>query len=112
MFEERVVRDGDFVVANVRLAAGETEGLRVGDEVHLVTARGELDAEFRGDDATTAVGGIAGDADLHKLPVFLGCVRGFGCDSGCWTRLPVYKTRSRPVSGTGSSVAPCAARFP
>jgi hypothetical protein len=34
--------------------------------VDLVAARGELDAELGGDDAGAAVGGITGDADLHK----------------------------------------------
>ena len=66
VLEERVVRDRDFVVVDVGFAAGEAEGLRVGDEVDLVAARGELDAELGGDDAGAAVGGIAGDADLHK----------------------------------------------
>ncbi len=66
VLEERVVGDGDLVVADVGFAAVEAEGLRVGDEVDLVAARGELDAELGGDNAGTAVGGIAGDADLHK----------------------------------------------
>ena len=71
VFEERVVRDGDFVEVDVGFAAGEAEGLRVGDEVDLVAAGGEFDAEFGGDDAAAAVGGITGDADLHRLPVVL-----------------------------------------
>jgi hypothetical protein len=66
VLEERVVRDRDLVEADVGLAAGEAEGLRVGDEVDLVAARGELDAELGGDDAGAAVGGVAGDADLHS----------------------------------------------
>ena len=65
MFEERVVRDCDFVEVDVGFAAGEAEGLRVGDEVDLVAAGGEFDAEFGGDNAAAAVGGITGDADLH-----------------------------------------------
>ena len=65
VLEERVVVDLDLVEVDVGLAAGETEGLRGGDEVDLVAARGELDAEFGGDDAGAAVGGITGDADLH-----------------------------------------------
>ena len=75
MFEERIVGDGDFVEVDVGLAAGEAEGLRVGDEVDLVAAGGEFDAEFGGDNSAAAVGGITGDADLHRLPV----VRGFEC---------------------------------
>ncbi len=54
---------------NIGFAAGEAEGLRVGDEVDLVAAGGEFDAEFGGDNAAAAVGGITGDADLHRLPV-------------------------------------------
>ena len=65
VLEERVVGDRDLVVADVGVAAGEAEGLRVGDEVDLVAARGELDAELGGNDAGAAVGGITGDADLH-----------------------------------------------
>ena len=65
VLEERIVGDGDFVEVDVGFAAGEAEGLRVGDEVDLVAAGGEFDAELGGDDAGAAVGGIAGDADLH-----------------------------------------------
>jgi hypothetical protein len=32
----------------------------------IVAAGGELHAEFSGDDAGAAVGGVAGDADAHK----------------------------------------------
>ncbi len=66
VFEERVVGDGYFVEVDVGLAAGEAEGLRVGDEVDLVAAGGEFDSELGGHDAGAAVGGVAGDADLHK----------------------------------------------
>ena len=38
-------------------AAGKAEGLGVGDEVDLVSARRELDAEFGGNDSAAAVGG-------------------------------------------------------
>ena len=66
VFEERIVGDGDFVIVDVFFAAVEAEGLRVGDEVNFVAAGSELDAELGGDDAGAAVGGIAGDADLHS----------------------------------------------
>jgi hypothetical protein len=66
VLEEWVVGDGDFVETDVGFAAGEAEGRLVGDEVDVVAARGELDAELGGNDAGTAVGGIAGDADFHK----------------------------------------------
>jgi hypothetical protein len=32
-----------------------------------VAARGELHAEFGGDDARAAVSGVTGDADAHKM---------------------------------------------
>ncbi len=65
VLEEGIVGDGHFVEVDVGLAAGEAEGLGVGDEVDVVAAGGEFDAEFGGDDSAAAVGGIAGDADLH-----------------------------------------------
>ena len=68
VLEERIVRDRDLVIADVFFAAVEAKGLRVGDEMHLVAARRELDAELGGDNAGAAVGGVAGDADLHKGP--------------------------------------------
>jgi len=75
VLEERVVVDLDLMEVDVLLAAGEAEGLGGGDEVDLVTACGELDAEFRGDDAGAAVGGVAGDADLHCGLLLLGGLR-------------------------------------
>ena len=54
------------MIEDVALPAAQAKGLRVGDEVHLMAARGELDAKLGGDDAAAAVGGIAGDADLHR----------------------------------------------
>ena len=58
------------MIEDVALSAAETKGLRIGDEVHLVTACCQLNAEFSGDDAAAAVSGIAGDADLHGLYPF------------------------------------------
>ena len=63
--KERIARDLDLVKMNVGLGAGEADGLRVGDEMDLVTAAGELKAELGGDDSAAAVGWITGDADLH-----------------------------------------------
>ncbi len=63
VLEEGVVGDLDLVEVDVGFAAGEAEGLGVGDEVDVVAAGGELDAELGGDDAGAAVGGVAGDAD-------------------------------------------------
>ena len=66
--KERVIGDRNFVEGDVLLAPAEAEGLRIGDEVDLMAGGGQLDAELGSDDAAAAVGGIAGDADLHKEP--------------------------------------------
>ena len=66
VLEERVVVDVDFVKVDVGLAAVEAEGRGRGDEMDFVAARGEFDAEFRGDYAAAAIGGVAGDADLAQ----------------------------------------------
>src|ERR1700723_2931940 len=87
VFEEGVVRDSDFVEVDVGLAAGETEGLGVGDEVDLVAAGCQLDAKFGGDDTTAAVGWVTRDANLHRLP---GLLRLRTCV--CWTRFLLHKT--------------------
>src|SRR5262249_41898534 len=39
---------------------------RVGDEVHVVAARSQLQAELRGDDAGAAVSWVASNADAHS----------------------------------------------
>jgi hypothetical protein len=54
---------------DIGLAAGEAEGLRGGDEVDVMAAGGELDAELCGDYAGAAVGGIAGDPDAERAGV-------------------------------------------
>ena len=71
VFEQRIVRDRNLVKVNVGLTAAQSKGLRIGDEVDLMPARRELDAKLRGDDAAAAVRGITGDADLHRLPIFV-----------------------------------------
>ena len=68
VFEEGVIGDRHLVIENTFFAPGEPERLRIGDEVHLVAARRELNAEFRRDHATAAVGRITRDADFHSMP--------------------------------------------
>ena len=55
--EERVTGDGNLVIEDAVVAPAQPEGLRIGDEVHLVAQRGKLDAQLRGHHARTAVGG-------------------------------------------------------
>ena len=52
------------MVVDARRAGVEADRIGVGDEVDLVAARGQFQAELGGDDAAAAVRGIAGDADL------------------------------------------------
>ena len=63
--EQRVVRDFDFVIVDARHVGIETDGIGVADEVDLVAAVRQFEAELGGDDAAAAVGGVAGDADAH-----------------------------------------------
>ncbi len=67
ILEQRIARDFHFVIVDVGLRFGQANGLRVGDEVHLVTALRQFQAEFGGDHAAAAVGGITGDSDLQRL---------------------------------------------
>ena len=70
--EERVTGDRNLVVGDAVIAPAQPEGLRIGDEVHLVAQRGQLDAQLRGHHARTAVGGITGNADAHIFLVACG----------------------------------------
>ena len=65
ILEEGVGGDLHFVVMNPRNARIETNGIGVTDEVDLMAACGELQAQFGGDDAAAAIGGVTGDADVH-----------------------------------------------
>ena len=65
VLEQRIARDFHLVIVDVLLRLGQTDGLRVRDEVHLVTALGQLETEFGRDHAAAAVRGITGDSDLH-----------------------------------------------
>jgi hypothetical protein len=66
VIEKRVRGDLDFVEKNVRVVQVHADGRGVADEMNVVAAGGELLAKLGGDDAGAAVGGVAGDADLHE----------------------------------------------
>jgi len=68
IFEQRVPRDLDLVIVNIRLGAGQTDGLRIGDEMNLMAAAGQFQSEFGGHDTAAAVSWITGDPDLHAPP--------------------------------------------
>jgi hypothetical protein len=54
------------MIEDAFVAAGEAEGLRVADEVHLVAEGGELNAQFGCNNARAAVSGVTCDADFHS----------------------------------------------
>ncbi len=68
IFEERILRDLDLVKVNARMRLGEPDRLRVGDEMDLVSAIGQLNAELGGHHSAAAIGGITGNADPHGSP--------------------------------------------
>ena len=86
--EQRITGDRNLVIEDAVVAAGEPEGLGVGDEVDFVAECGQLDAQLRGDHARAAVSGITRDADAHEdILVECGCEKrhnsakrqGYGC---------------------------------
>jgi len=66
VIKERVTGDLDLVIVDVRLRLRKPNGLSVGNEMDIVPAMGQLQAQFRGHHAAASVSGIAGDPDLHR----------------------------------------------
>ena len=73
------------MVVNVWLRASQADRLGVGNEVNLMSALGQFQAEFRSDHATAAVCGITSDPNLHcEGPPFRWfCNSMAGTNSGC-----------------------------
>ena len=67
ILEQRVPADVDLVEVDAWQKRRQAERLLVRDEVNLVSAPRQRDAELRGQRAGTAVRWIAGDADLHVV---------------------------------------------
>jgi len=65
MVKERVGNHLHFVKVEALTVEAQADRRCIANEVDLVAARGELDAELRGDDAGAAVSGVASDADAH-----------------------------------------------
>ncbi len=65
MLEQRIVKQLHLMEVDVAFAAGEPERRGRRDEMDIVAARRELDAELGRDDAGAAVGWVTGDADLE-----------------------------------------------
>jgi hypothetical protein len=55
----------NLVIVNIGLRLGQPDGLRVRDEVHLVAALRQFQAQLGCDYTAAAVGGITGDSDFH-----------------------------------------------
>ena len=67
ILEQRISADVHFVEIDVRQERRQPERLPVSDEMDLVAARGERDAELGGDRAGSAVCRITGDSDLQDV---------------------------------------------
>src|SRR5438067_165178 len=65
VLKQRVIGNFDLMIVNARDARIEADGIGVSDEMDVVTAVGELEAELGGDDPAAAVGGVTGDSDSH-----------------------------------------------
>src|SRR5947199_234334 len=65
LLERRVVDRGDFVEGHALDDARQPERAGIGDEVDVVPAPGELQAQLGRDRAGAAVGRVTGDADSH-----------------------------------------------
>src|SRR5580698_3143743 len=67
MIEQRIGGDLNLVEMNPLARVRQSDGDRVADEVHLMAARGKLNAELRGDHAGSAIRRVAGDSDFHEV---------------------------------------------
>jgi len=65
VLEQGILGLHDLVERHPLGVATQSKGARVGDEVHLVPAPGELEPQLRRYGSGAAVGGITGDADAH-----------------------------------------------
>src|ERR1039457_2863296 len=56
------------MIMNVRFRPGQTNRLRIGDEMDLVAPASKLQPEFGGDHSAAAIRWITSDANLHGSP--------------------------------------------
>ena len=64
--KQRIARHLDFVEMNVGLGFRQPDGLRVRDEVNVVAALRQFQAQLGGHHSAAAVGRITRDPDLHS----------------------------------------------
>ena len=67
VLEQRIGGDIHLVVMNSWQAGVEADGVRVRDEVDVVSAGRQLQSELGGDDAAAAVSRVTGDPDPQWL---------------------------------------------
>src|SRR4029077_6854221 len=71
--KQRIARDFDFVVVNVRLYTPQADGLSVRNKMNVMSALSQFQAELCRDHAAATVGGITSDPNLHCLNICLSC---------------------------------------
>ncbi len=76
ILKQRIVGHLYFVIVDAGRAWVQPDRIGVGDEMDVVAAGGQFQAQLRGDDAAAAVSGIAGNSDSHALLEPLGHGRG------------------------------------
>jgi hypothetical protein len=66
MVEQRVIQHLHFVEVEAlrRLCHANRNG--IADEMNVMPAGGQFQAQFRGHDSTSAIGGVTGYADFHE----------------------------------------------
>ncbi len=65
IIEQRIARNFHLVVMDVGFRPSQPDGLRVRNEMDVVTALSQFQSQFRGHHAASAVRRITGDPDLH-----------------------------------------------
>src|ERR1035437_3292886 len=106
VLKQGVVRDLHFVIVDARRIRIQADRIRIGNEMDLVPASGQLHSQFGGDNPAAAVGWITSDADVHLASVAKPiCPCRFS--SGDATSPPPNHTRIRSPSTTtvGSQIA-------
>ena len=91
VLEQAVGVDAHRVVADAGHVRREPEGPLVADEVHVVPAAGEVDAQGRREDAAAPHRGVAGDADPE-----------WAVRAPCQNRLALRPSRARESTTGGS----------
>src|SRR5260370_40585994 len=88
------------MIMNVRLRPGQTYGLRIGNEMNLVSPASELKPQFGGDNSAAAVGWITGDANLHAPPTIpiIGFAGRVG-DAGTRARGSARNSKRQTIAG-------------